>query len=177
MSDQSQEPDYPKYAGVVDAGGSALQPPSPSEPPAPAVTRPPSIAIAVRLMWAGAALEVVARGLGLATGAYIGDAAPAQAPGGLAGVVVSGVVLFGLWAWMARTNGKGYSGARVAATILGVIGIMRGLGGFFVIGAFGGGLVGLVCSMILVVLAVTILVLLWQKESTDFYNARSVVQR
>lgn len=161
MPDPSAE--YPEYPGEALTEGAPA-------PPAPrAATQPSSIATAVKLMWAGAALELVARALGLATGAYIGDDAPAQASGGLAGVVVSGIVLFGLWALMAQTNGKGYPGARVAATILGVIGIIRGLGGFFVIGAFGGGFVGLVCSMILVGLAITILVLLWTKESSAFY--------
>ena len=176
MTDQSQEPDYPKYPGEVDAGGSA-PPPSPSGPPASAVTQPSSIAIAVKLMWAGAALEIVARVLGLATGAYVGESAPAQAPGGVAGVLISGVVLFGVWSWMAWTNGQGESWARIVATILGGIGFLRGFGGFFVIGAFGGGVVGLVCSLILCVLAITILVMLWTKASTHFYKARSGMTR
>jgi len=165
MSDQGAEhPEYPDEGSSEDAP----PPPSSSEPLAAAVTQPSSIATAVKLMWAGAALEVVARVLGLVTGAYIGDAAPAQTP--LAGVVAGVIVNFCLWSWMAWANGQGLSWARVVATILGGIGITRALSGFFVIGAFGGGVVGLVCSMILVVLAVTIVVLLWTKESTDFYN-------
>ena len=151
MSDHGAEP--PEHLGDGSSEGAPL---------------PSSIANAVTLMWAGAALEVVARVWGLATGAYIGDDAPARTP--LAGVVAGAVVTFVLWAWMALTNSRGQAWARVVATILGGIGIIRALSGFFVIGAFGGGVVGLMCSMILAALAVTILVLLWTKESTDFYN-------
>ena len=165
MSERGAE--HPKSPGEGPSEG-APPPPWPSGSLAASVTPPSSIATAVKLMWAGAALEVMARVFGLATGAYIGDAAPAQTP--VAGVVAGAAINVCLWSWMAWTNGQGQSWARVVATILGGIGIIRALSGFFVIGAFGGGVVGVVCSMILVALAVTILVLLWTKESTDFYN-------
>jgi len=168
MAEQDSGPEYPEYPGADDAGGNAPPPPS---PPAPVVTRPSSVARAVKLMWAGAALEVVARVLGLATGAYIGDDAPAQTP--LGGVVAGAVVNAALWSWMAWENGLGRSYARIMATILGAIGIIRAFSGFFVIGAFGGGAVGLICSMILLGLAITILVLLWTKESSNYYRAVS----
>jgi hypothetical protein len=161
MSDQGAEP--PKYPGEGTPEGVPL--PSPVESLAASVTKPTSIAIAVRLMWAGAALEVVARVVGLATGLYDGYQPVAQ-------VAIGAVVTSCLWAWMARANGEGQSSARGVATLFGGIGIIRALSCFFVIGAFGGGVVGFVSSMILLVLAVAILVLLWTKESTDYYQRR-----
>lgn len=167
MSDHGAE--HPKYPGEGSSGGEP-PPPSPPEPLAASVAQPFSISLAVKLMWAGAALEIVAKLVGLFTGAFLGGDPPADTPGEIAGVLVGAVVNFGLWFWMAWENGLGRPYARILATILGGIGIIRALSGFFVIGAFGGGVVGLVCSLILLVLAVTILVLLWTKESTDFYK-------
>lgn len=176
MSDQSSQPDYPSHPGAGVSDGGAAPPPS-QGPAATTPVRPGTISAAVKLMWAGAALEVVVDVLGYATGVYVADATPVRAPGGFAGVLVGAVVNFGLWSWMAWRNGQGRSWARIVATILGGIGIIRALSGFFVIGAFGGGVVGLVGGLILAVLAVTILVLLWTKESTDFYKAQSDVKR
>lgn len=83
-------------------------------------------------------------------------------------MVVVGLITTGLWILMARTNRDGKSWARVLATILGVIAILIGL-----LGMLQGDLIGLVMNLALVVLSAWILVLLYRRESTEYYNARS----
>jgi hypothetical protein len=83
-------------------------------------------------------------------------------------MVVVGLVTTGLWILMARTNRDGKSWARVLATILGAIAILIGLLGMLQVD-----LIGLVMNLALVVLSAWILVLLYRRESTEFYNARS----
>jgi heme A synthase len=83
-------------------------------------------------------------------------------------IVVVGLITTGLWVLMARTNRDGKSWARVLATILGAIAILVGLLGMLQVD-----LIGLVMNLALVVLAVWILVLLYRRESTEYYNAMS----
>lgn len=83
-------------------------------------------------------------------------------------MVVVGLITTGLWVLMARTNRDGKSWARVLATILGAIAILLGLLGMLQVD-----LIGLVMNLALVLLAVWILVLLYRRESTEYYNAMS----
>lgn len=83
-------------------------------------------------------------------------------------MVVVGLITVGLWVLMARTNRDGKSWARVIATILGAIAILVGLLGMLQVD-----LIGLVMNLALVVLSVWILVLLYRRESTEYYNAMS----
>jgi uncharacterized iron-regulated membrane protein len=69
---------------------------------------------------------------------------------------------------MARTNRDGKSWARVFATVLGAIAILAGM-----LGMLQADLINMVMNLALVVLSVSILVLLYRRESTEYYNAMS----
>ena len=177
---QAQQP-YPGQAQPGYAAGqygepsgySAYgQPPAKPEPPS-------SILTAVKLMYAGAALSllwallqptrrdtyrdamdnpdtnITADDLDAATNLAVGM-----------GVVV-GLVVVGLWVLMARTNRGGRSWARVFATVLGVIAIPVGLLTMLQ------SPIDLVMGLALVALSIWILVLLYRRESTEYYNAVS----
>ena len=88
------------------------------EPPRPVLT-------AVRLMYAGAALEVIALIVTVLTAGSVRSALAARHPGYTAAqlhgaevvrivpLVIGAVLTIGLWIWMARENGKGRNWARV----------------------------------------------------------------
>lgn len=169
-------PQYPQYPGGPEQGG-ALQ---------AAPERPASISTAVKLMWAGAAVSLLSvlvslPGLGglkeeieesvretdpEASQATI-DAAYAV---GVGFVIVMGLVGVALWAWMAWKNGQGRSWARIVATVLGVLNVL-----FFLInlGQPGTTTLGIVFALVTVLIGVAVLVLLWKKESTAYYEAVS----
>ncbi|WP_162599785.1 hypothetical protein [Nocardioides solisilvae] len=162
---------YPQYQGQPGAGA----------PPAP--PRPSSIANAVKLMYAGAALSALGVLVGLLTVGGLKDdieeSVRAEDPNAsqdvidaaftfsLALVFVMGALGVALWLWMAWKNGQGRSWARVVATVLGGLNVV-----FTLLSLGQPGLSGLavVVNLLSVVLAVVILVLLWKKESTAFYE-------
>ncbi|MGL5929550.1 MAG: hypothetical protein ACRCY8_11500 [Dermatophilaceae bacterium] len=147
--------------------------------------RPKSMDLAVTLMRAGAVLSLVS----LLTVFLIRDEIRATVEQSIedsgevptdtlvnAGVavgvgiaVVVSLLGVGLWLWMASMNGKGRSWARIVATVL------------FGLSA-AGFLVGLiqpepalqrVLDVVGVLLGAVIIVLLWRKESSEFYAASS----
>jgi hypothetical protein len=154
--------------------------------PQPDLTQPSSVRTAVRLMLVGAAISalsviITVLTLGsfkddLADQAREADASVTQADidtavaVGISFVVFIGVVGVALWLWMAWKNGQGRSWARIVASVLGALNVI------FTLLSFAGGQtepVTLVLSLVNLVLAVVILVLLWRKESTAFYEAVS----
>jgi hypothetical protein len=86
---------------------------------------------------------------------------------GLGLAVVFGLLGVGLWLWMASANGKGHSWARIVATIFFAISVLSTLASLAqpqpglqrILGLAG------------LVLGAVIMVLLWKKESTAYYNA------
>lgn len=184
MSDESYSgPEYPKYPGEGSAEGG--QPPPPGPAPA-APEQPSSIATSVKLMYAGAALSLLSIIVTLftldtiretieesvlesdsdATQSTI-DAAIAV---GITMAVVLGLIGVGLWLWMAWKNGQGRSWARIVATVLGALNVVFTLFGFTQSGMTA---VTVTIGVANLILAVVILVLLWKKESTEYYNAVS----
>jgi hypothetical protein len=92
---------------------------------------PPSIRMAVRLMYAGAALSAVSFIVGLATIGSLRQAIikastktltssqiHAAEVVGVAVIVILGLLGVGLWLWMAWANGRGRSWARIVAAVL-----------------------------------------------------------
>ena len=91
---------------------------------------PPSVVMAVRLMYAGAVVSAVSLVVGLATVGNLRDALhksdPSLTPTQLhnlqtvviVGSVAIGVISIGLWLWMALMNKAGKSWARIVATVL-----------------------------------------------------------
>lgn len=154
--------------------------------PRPDLTQPSSIRLAVRLMWAGAVVSVLSVIVGLITyGSFRDDVSEqlrAEDPNasqsvidaavavGITFVVAVGLIGAGLWLWMAWKNGQGRAWARVVASVLAGLNVL-----FTVIGFIGGQSepFTLVLSVVNLALAVAILMLLWKKESSAFYDAVS----
>ncbi len=88
--------------------------------------------------------------------------------------VVSALIGAGLWIWMAVMNGKGRSWARVLSTVLGGLSILSLLAN---LAQSTNTAATTIQGLISVALAVTILVLLWKKESTAYYQAVSAQRR
>jgi hypothetical protein len=89
---------------------------------------------------------------------------------GLASTVVVGIISVGLWLWMAWKNGQGRSWARIVATIFGGLNVLTTLVGFTQPGMTA---VTAIISVANLVLAVIILILLWRKESSSYYDSVS----
>lgn len=154
--------------------------------PAADVPQPGSISLAVRLMWAGAAVSLLQLVVGLATLGSAKDdirdelikddpnvsqsTIDAAYAIGIVFVVVLGVLGILAWLWMAWKNGQGRTWARIVATVLGGLNVLVTLLSLVAPNAEPA---ALVFAFINLVLAVAILVLLWRKESSDFYVARS----
>jgi hypothetical protein len=89
---------------------------------------------------------------------------------GLTFIGVIGVISVGLWLWMAAKNGEGKAWARTVATVFG------GLNVLFTAFGFAGDQLGplnVIFSIVGIVLAVTILVLLYRPESSAYYDYRT----
>lgn len=173
-----QQPGPPSYPAPPPSGY-GLQPPA-------RVEQPSSIRTAVRLMWAGAVVSLLSLVVTLVTlGGLKGqvrdqlaatqqDVTPEMVDAAFAAAIGAGVagavIAIGLWLWMAWKNGQGRRWARVVATVLGAINVVSTL---FTLSAGASTAPSLVVSVVGLVLAVAILVLLWRKDSSAFYAARS----
>lgn len=150
--------------------------------PQPPSQQPPSMGLAVRLMWLGAALTVVGLFLGLVQRDEIRDFVADENPtfseerideetdALTTRNVVGAIIGVALWFWMAAMNGRGRPWARIVATVLGAINILLSL-----IPLAAGLLtpLGVVMTVIGLALAVTILVLLYKPESSRYYDVMS----
>jgi hypothetical protein len=150
------------------------------------VSKPQTIVTAVKLMYVGAALQV----LGILLSFFTTDALRDQfreddaslstseldsmVTGTLAVGTVLGLVFVGLWLWMAHTNGQGKSWARVVASVLGGLNLVLGVAGLVGAGIAGGTTTGgVILSLISMVVAAVVLWLLWRRESTEYYAVMS----
>ena len=150
--------------------------------------QPPSIRTAVRLMWFGAAVSVVQLVVWLARLDHLKASVRKQMNQnghlysqttfglrfGLSIVVglVTGIAIVAVWAWMARKNDQGLTWARVVASCLTAY--------FAVASAFAFAFqnttaIGKVETVVNVILGIAITVLLWRKESSEFYAANPKV--
>jgi len=188
MSDQGAGPEYPKYPGNGPAEGTGAEsaPPPPPSPEAPPLERPRSLSTAVRLMQLGAVLSLLSVIVSLLTldsmKESIGDAMRDADPNvsqttidaaysvGVVSGVIGGVIAVGLWLWMAWKNGQGRSWARIVATVFGALNLIFTAVSF---GSPGMTAVSLGFGAINLILAVVILVLLWKKSSSAYYEAVS----
>lgn len=172
---------YPTHPGTPPGGGGGHP-----AGPTPDIPQPSSISTAVKLMWVGAALGLISVIISVASlGSLkddIRDELVKDDPGvsqstidAAYGITIGVAVVFGaigvlLWAWMAWKNGQGRSWARIVATVLGGLNVVFTLLSFTAANAEP---VSMVFSAITLVLAVVILTLLWRKDATEFYAARS----
>jgi hypothetical protein len=110
----------------------------PAEPLRPAAPAP--VLTAVKLMYAGAAVSAVELIIGLALiivditaaarGRFLGQSLAAQKPLVITVWIVFGLVMIGLWLWMARANGQGRNWARILSTVLFGLATLQLRGGF-----------------------------------------------
>ncbi|HEY9412490.1 MAG TPA: hypothetical protein VIP77_23140 [Jiangellaceae bacterium] len=170
-------PDAPQWTDSPAASPYAQAVP---EPPQPIIT-------AARLMWAGAALQLVG-GLGsLLTRDQIREnladtnseletpLSPSQIDASanilVGGSVTLAVIAALIWLWMASANKKGRSWARVTATVLGGLNIVTSLWLITTGGVPGG--INAAVTVIPVLIAAIVLYLLYRPESSAYYSAVS----
>jgi hypothetical protein len=144
---------------------------------------PPSIQKAVKLMYAGAAVStvslIVSVILPLANIAASKAALKKDHPSltasqvnqafnlGIAVAVISGAVGAVLWLWMARANAQGKNWARITSSVffgLATISLFSVLNDPSVL--------GVIFAVLLWVVGLGAIILLWRRESSDFYRPR-----
>lgn len=166
-------------------GGFQPMPGDTSGTPGADVEAPQSIKTAVRLMYVGAALSLVSILVVIVQKKSLhaklrqsllnsGQTATTDKVHSLMVVTVGAVVVVSLiavalWLWMAWANGKGKSWARIVATVLGVLDLLSVLSTIVQHQTA----LSVIVSVINLIIAVVILVMLWRKESSAFYAARS----
>jgi hypothetical protein len=170
-----------------DGGAYGQQPPGAygggyRQPPQPPTEQPRTIRIAVALMFVGAALsffgliasfsqteemeEMIAEEFPSLTEDEV-DTAVSQ---GQAQGVVGGLVGVGLWIWMAIANGQGKNWARITGTVFGGIHIVTVL---IFMAVFPMPSLTTALSLASITLAGIIVILMFLRESSDYYDAMS----
>ncbi len=180
----SYDPQDPRYSPYPSDGGMPAYPTGGGQPPPPVPQQPQSIATAVKLMYAGAALSLLASIYSLVTLGSLRDTIEesvretdpnasqstidAAYAVSIGFVVVVSLISVALWLWMAWKNGQGRAWARIVATVLGALNVLVTLGGLTQPGSEG---LTMILGLLTVLLGVAILVLLWKKESSQYYDA------
>jgi hypothetical protein len=153
---------------------------APDVPPEP--DPPPPLATAVKLMYVGAGLSALGIVINLLQrdelreqiaendSSLTEDELDTAVNFGIAFSVVLGLVVIGLWIWMARSNERGQSWARTTATVLGALSIVSLL---LSLAVGQSTTLSMVLGVVSLVLAAVILYLLYRPESTEYYRARS----
>lgn len=160
--------------------------------PTPTATKPASVSLAQKLMYAGAGITLISgllslftdqdavrdqvrqslEAAGQATDAGSVDAAVQL--GMVMGIVVA-VVSAGLWVLMAWLNGKGLGWARIVATVLGILGVLLTVTGLIgaaaLPGAASAGALNMVISIVTGLIALAVVVLLWRPDANAFFAA------
>jgi hypothetical protein len=158
--------------------------PYPTTEPAqlPQRAQPPrSVLNAIKLMYAGAAVEVVAviialvlrsslRSIILAKHPHYTTAQLHTAEGArTVALVIGGLIAIALWIWMARANAKGASWARVLSAVFFGIDTLDVLGALFLVRDT---VAADVIAVVLWVIGLAAIVLLFSKDSGPFYNQK-----
>jgi len=139
---------------------------------------PPSVANAVKLMYAGAAVSAVSLIISLAdisgTKTAIRKARPNLTATQVSQLntfiislaIVSGLIGIGLWLWMARANNQGKNWARIMSTVL------FGLATLDLVGVFSQPktLLGLIFPVLTWLVGLGAIWLLWRPDSTAFFR-------
>jgi hypothetical protein len=142
---------------------------------------PPSVVMAVRLMYAGAVVSAISLIVGLATVGSLRDslhkAQPKLTPTQLhdlqtvvvVGSVFIGLISIGLWVWMALMNKAGKPWARIVATVLFGLDTLFLLLGVARAGAEAGTLVSILTWLI----GLGAIIYLWRKDSSAYFNPQA----
>ena len=142
---------------------------------------PPSVVMAVRMMYAGAVVSAVSLIVGLATVGSLRSALHKSDPTltsaqlhnlqtvVVVGSVAIGVISIGLWVWMAVMNKAGKSWARIVATVLFGLNTLFLLLGVARAGAAASSLV----SILIWLIGLGVVILLWRKDSSGYFAEQS----
>jgi len=163
---------------MVQPYPSSAKPVEPERPPAPQ-----SVANAVKLMYAGAAVSTVSLIVSLVdisgTKAAIRKARPSLSAAQvnqlntfiISLAIISGVIGIALWLWMARANGQGRNWARIVSTVL------FGLATLDLFGVVSQPktLLSLVFPLLTWLIGAGAVFLLWRGESTTFFHPQTLV--
>jgi hypothetical protein len=166
---------------------SSGQPAGPLRSPAPT-----PVLTAVKLMYAGAAVSAAGLIIGLtliivdiqaaARGRFFGHSLAAQKPLVITVGMVFGLVVIGLWLWMARANGQGRNWVRILSTVLFALATLQLRGvftrpvsqaGFGVTVLYYGSTVLFVAAWLAGAAAVW---QLWRPAASAFFKPRGVTQ-
>jgi hypothetical protein len=157
---------------------SSEKPVEPAPPPAP-----PSVLNAVKLMYAGAAVSTVSLVISLVSISGTKDAIRKAKPSLTAAqvnqlntfiialAVVSGVIGVALWLWMARANSQGKNWARIVSTVL------FGLATLDMFGVLSQPktVLGLIFPALTWLVGLGAVILLWRKDSAEFFKPRQLL--
>lgn len=142
------------------------------------IERPRSVLRAVRVMYAGAVLEVLALVVALLTRSRLRFAILTRHPAYSAAHLHSAevvrtfpralgaVIAIGLWLWMAWANGKGHNWARVLSAVLFGINTLSLLASFFLVR----GAAALIIGLVIWLVGLAAIVLIFSRDSGPFYN-------
>jgi hypothetical protein len=142
---------------------------------------PPSVVMAVRLMYAGAVVSALSLIVGLATIGSLRNslhkAQPSLTPTQLhnlqtvvvVGSIFIGLISIGLWIWMAFMNKAGKPWARIVATVLFGLDTIFLLLGVARAGAAAGTLVSILTWLI----GLGAVVYLWRRDSSAYFNPQA----
>jgi len=142
---------------------------------------PPSVVMAVRLMYTGAVISAVSLILGLATVGSLRDSlrksnptlTPAQLHSlqivFLVGSVVIGLISIGLWVWMALMNKAGKSWARIVAAVL------FGLYTLYLlfVAARAGVVAGALVPILTWLIGLGAIIYLWRRDASEYFNPQA----
>lgn len=146
--------------------------------PEPRRIQPSSVRGAVRLMYAGAALEVLGLVVALVTIGSLKSAIftvhPGYTPAQLhaaevnrtVSLVAGAVITVGLWLWMAWANGRGLGWARVVSAVFFGINTLDLLISLRLLA----GTPDLIVAVVIWLVGLAAVVLLFRKDSGQFYN-------
>jgi hypothetical protein len=176
----SAPPPPPAY-GNAPAYSAAPQYGQGTPPPVPA-DPPPSLALAVRLMYLGAVLSILdvvllltqrdALRSQLAKAGTSASALDAAVTVAVVSTIVVGLIGTGLWVLNAVFNARGAKWARVLSTVLGVLAVVTTLLSFTQPDTA----LNRALSVAQLLVAAAVVLLLWRPDSSRYYEARSQVR-
>lgn len=174
-----QYPSYQSYPSYESYPPGA----PPQAPLSGPIEQPQSIRTAVILMYAGAAVSLisliaqfftrhtlratVASSMRKSTPNATHDQIIAAYHAILVVALIAALIGIGLWLWMAWKNGQGRSWARIVGTVLGALEVV----GFLFSLSQPEDALSRIVQVILVAIAVITVILMWRRESTEFYQA------
>jgi len=142
---------------------------------------PQPVTMAVRFMYAGAALSAIEIIIGLTTIGSLRSAIRSAYPNytdsqvhtaevaGIAIAVVIGLIAIGLWLWMAWANGRGRNWARIVATVLFALNTID----LLTLVARPHSVISLVLAILVWLAGLGAIYFLWQRDSSAYFQARS----